>query len=325
MIVVKNKYKRLDEAPPEYQGLSISHEDAGEGIFFARELEHIKAKSYDIKFQSLKARQLLPLEFEANAGSTTITYRQYTQTGLAKIISNYADDLPRSDVVGKEFTSNVREIGASYGYNVKEIQSAKMTGKPLNARRATAAKRACMVKENNIAWFGDSEHKLGGFLNAPNISEVDLANDGSGNSKAFSAKTADQMLRDLNRLPTMVHTVSKGVETADTLLLPISVFNLIAITRIPNTGISVKKWFLDNSPHIKKIEWVTELDTAGAGNTTRMMVYRYDPEALTFEITQEFTQRPVQERNLEFVVPCMQGCGGVLVYYPLSIAFADGV
>ena len=323
-IPIKPKYKRLDECPPEYANLAISHMDAGEGVFFARELEHIKAKTYDKKWPTLKARNVLPLEFEANAGATTITYRQYDQVGMAKIISNFADDLPRADVRGREFNSPVRELADAYGYNIKEINSSKMTGKPLEARRGTAAKRAAYVLENKIAFSGDTEHNLGGFFNNPNISEVTLAADGSGNSKAFSTKTPDQMIRDLNRLPTLVRTQSKGIETADSMLLPISLWNLLGTTRLPNTGISVRKWFLDNSPHIKKIDWVDELSTAGSGGGSRIIVYRYDPEALTLEIPQDFTQLPVQQRNLEFEVPCWMSTGGVLIYYPLSIAFADG-
>ena len=321
----KNYYQRIDEAPPEYQNLSVSHNDAGEGVFFARELEHIKAKSYDIKFPFLKARKILPLSFDTNAGATRITYQQYTQVGMAKIIANYADDLPRADVLGKEFSSPVREIGSSYGYNIKEIASAKMAGKPLNARRANAAKRSCMVRENNIAFNGDSVSGLKGFLNAENISEVVLDADGMGNSKEFSKKTADNIIRDITRLPTHVHTVSKGVEIADTLLLPLSQYNLISNLRLPDTNISVRKWILAENPHLKKIDWLDELRTAGAGNTARMMVYRYDPDALTLEITQEFSQRPVQEKGLEFTVPCWMGTGGVIVYYPLSIAYADGI
>lgn len=73
--IQKPRYRRMDEIPREYHGLTFNRMDAGESIFFARELEYIKAKTYDIKFPQLKARELLPVEFEANAGaeSTLIT------------------------------------------------------------------------------------------------------------------------------------------------------------------------------------------------------------------------------------------------------------
>ena len=182
-----------------------------------------------------------------------------------------------------------------------------------------------MYRENQIAWFGDSDHNLQGLLNAPNITEVVLAADGSGSSKAFSAKDTAKIIRDIVALPTKIHDISNGVETADTLLLPIDQWNLLSNTRLPDTDISIKDWILNSNPHLKRIEWLRELKTAGAGGTTRMFCYRYDPDALTLEIPEEFRQLPVQERNLEFVVNTYQRIGGVIIYYPLSIAYSDGV
>ena len=299
--IQKPRYRRLDEAPEEYHNLRLGRRDAGESIFFARELEYIKAKTYDIKFPQLKARELIPVEFEANAGAESITYHQYTQVGMAKIISNYADDMPRADVRGKEFISPVRSLGSSYAYNIQEINAAKMAGKPLTQRKATAARRAHMVREDNIAWFGDVENNLGGFLNNTNVTEVTLAGDGTGSSKAFSAKDTTKIIRDITSLPTRIHDVSNGVETADTILLPIEQWNYLSNTRIPDTNISIKDWILQASPHLKKIEWLRELKTAGASNTTRMICYRYDPEALTLEIPEEFRQLPVQQINLSLI------------------------
>jgi hypothetical protein len=323
-MIKKAEFKKLDECPREYQ--RFTNLDEGESIFFARELEHVKSKTYDIKFPELKARALFPVEFEANEGAETITYEQYDQVGMAKIISNYADDLPRADVKGKEFTSKVRTIAASYGYNFDEIQAAKMAGKPLVQRKAMAAKRAHMVLENRIAFFGDTTHNLQGFLTNPNIQEVTLAADGTGSSKTFASKSAAQMIRDIASLFTAVHDISKGVEFADTLMLPLSQYNLIANTLVPDAnGVSVMKWVLDNNPHLKDIVWVSELKQAGAGSTDKMVAYRKDPMALTMEVPSEFKQLPVQEKGLEFIVPTHHRFGGVLIYYPLSVAYADGI
>lgn len=320
---MKPNFQRLDECPNEYQ--NFKNIDEGESIFFARELEHIKAKTYDIKFQELKARMLFPLEFEANAGAETITYEQYDQTGIAKIISNYADDLPRADVKGKEFTARVRTIASSYGYNFDEVQAATKAGKPLKPKKAKAALRAHRVLENKIAFFGDATHDIKGFLSNQNIQEVTVPADGTGSSKALADKTPDQMIRDLTSLFTAVHKNSKGVETANVLLLTLDNYNLIANTRVTDTETTVMEWILKKNPFLEEIVWVNELEGAGAGGVDRTMVYRRDPEVLTMEIPSEFKQLPVQEKNLEFVVPTHQRFGGVIIYYPLAIAFADGL
>lgn len=48
--------------------------DANESIFFERELEHVKARSYDIKYPEFKATMLIPVSTEAGPGAETITY-----------------------------------------------------------------------------------------------------------------------------------------------------------------------------------------------------------------------------------------------------------
>lgn len=300
--------------------------DADESIFFARELEFVKTKTFDILFPELKARDLIPVSFEAGPGAESITYQQFNQVGLAKIISNYADDLPRADVAGKEFTSPIKSLATSYGWNLQEIRAAQMAGRPLPQRKANSARRANMTLENSIAWFGDADSGLQGFLSNPNVNTVVLPADGAGASKKFADKTPDQILRDLNSMATAIHSVSNGVEFPDTLLLPITQYNLIFTTpRAANSDKSIGQWFLENSPHINNVDWLTEIKDSGPAGVSQMVAYRRNPDKVTLEIPQDFEQMPVQERGLEFIVPVHQRCGGVIIYYPLSIAIADDV
>jgi hypothetical protein len=300
--------------------------DANETSFFARELEHIKTRTYDVVYPELKALSLIPVSTEAGPGAESITYRQYDQLGVAKIISNYADDLPRADVKGKEFTAPVRSIGESYGYNIQEIRAASMTGKPLEQRRANAARRANDQLVNKIAFFGDTTSGLGGLLSNTNIPIVNVPNDGTGSSTLFKNKTPDQILRDMNNLVNGVFSLTNGVETPDTLVLPIEQFTYISSTpRSANSDTTILDYFLKNNPLIKRVEWANELKGAGVGGVDVMVAYKRDPDKLTLEIPQPFEQFPVQEKGLEFVVPCHSRVGGVIVYYPLSIAFGEGI
>jgi hypothetical protein len=300
--------------------------DANETVFFARELEHIKTRTYDVAYPELKALSLIPVSTEAGPGAESITYRQYDQLGVAKIISNYADDLPRADVKGKEFTAPVRSIGESYGYNIQEIRAASMTGKPLEQRRANAARRANDQLVNKIAFFGDTTSGLGGLLSNPNIPVVNVPNDGTGSSTKFKDKTPDQILRDLNNFVNGIFSLTNGVESPDTLVMPIDQFTYISSTaRSANSDTTILDYFLKNNPLIKRVEWANELKGAGVAGVDVMIAYKRDPDKLTLEIPQPFEQFPVQEKGLEFVVPCHSRCGGVIVYYPLSIAFGEGI
>lgn len=306
--------------------------DANETAFFTRQLEKIKAKTYDILYPELKATQLLPVDTSAGPGAATIVYYQYDQVGQAKIIASYADDLPRADILGKEFTARVRSVGASYGYNIQEIRSAAMAGQPLQQRKANAARRAIEQKVDSIAWFGDATHNLVGFLNNPNVTRVVLPNDGvdpNGDpSTKLIYKTPDQVLRDLNTIANTSFLTTKGIEIADSMLLPLEIWTFLTNTpRTSGTDTSIMKWFRDNNPFIKNFTWLNELEGAGVldPGSNVIVAYRKDPDKLTLEIPQPFEQFPEQEHNLEFVVPCHERTAGVIVYYPLSVVIGEGV
>ena len=305
--------------------------DADESIFFARQLEFIKAKSYDVKYPELKAIQLIPVSTEAGSGADSITYHQFDQVGVAKIIANYADDLPRADVFGKEFTSPVRSIGASYGYNLQEIRSAAFANKPLQARRATAARRANDQTVNTVGWFGDSTYNLQGLLSNPN-STAAVAPDGASTTPQWTTKTPTEILADINNTVNGVIALTKGVEVPDTVLLPIDQYTLISTTaRSTTSDTTILQYFLRNQPIVNRVEWVNELKdvatppSGATGPMDVMVVYKMDADKLTLEIPQPYEQLPVQERNLEFVVPVHSRCGGVIIYYPLSISVLEDI
>ena len=304
----------------------LAHFDSGESLFLNRQLDYIKQQTYDIKYAELKARKLIPVSSEADPGAENIFYRQYDQTGLAKIISNYADDLPDADVSGKEYSATVKTLGASYKYNIQEMRAAVYGNVPLEQRRANAARRAIAQKENKIAFFGDTNNNLIGMFNAPNVTSVTIPATGTGSSTTWATKTADQILYDMNLVANTVVSVSLGVENPDTMLLPLSQYNYVASTaRSTYSDKTILNYFLENSPYIKQVEWVNELATAGASSAARMYAYRRSPEVLTLEIPSDFEQLELQIKNLIYKVPCIERCAGVLVYYPLALAYGDGI
>jgi hypothetical protein len=318
---------------PKFKNLNLPHLDADESIFFARELEFVKANSYDKKYADLKARMLLPVSSEAGEWAEAIVYDQYDSVGMAKLVATYGDDLPRADVKGKQFIHPVVSMGSAYGYSLQEIRASRAKGKNLEQRKANAAKRAMMELENRLAFLGDSSAGLNGFLNHPSMPEVTLKNDNTSSQKPWTdangvaLKSGVQIIRDMNLVANAVVQNSKGKEVPDTMILPLTRFLYVSSTpwSADAEAKSIMKVFLEQSQYIKQVEWLNELETAGAGSTKRMIAYRRDPEAITMEVPVDFEQFDPQPKNLEFVVPCHQRYGGVLFYYPLSACFADGL
>jgi len=315
----------FDQADADYYR-AVTRCDANESIFFARQLEYVKSQTYDIKYPELSALNLFPIDTSAGPGAKTITYRQYDTVGMAKIIASYANDLPRADVVAKEFTSNIRGIGDSYGYDVQEIRYASMSGTPLESRKAFAARQAHDQKINALAWAGDTEHGLPGFLTNANIPGFTVIGDGSGSSKLWTAKTADLIIRDVNGIINQVLTQSKGVHAANEVWLPIAQYALISsMPRSTGSDQTVLKFLQENNPGVT-FKRVLELDNAMSGGTLDTMVaIQNTSQNLGLQIPMPFMQHSPQQKALAFEVPCESRFGGVIVYYPLAMAIADSV
>lgn len=305
---------------------STNRLDANESVFFARQLEYIRSRTYDIKYPARNALALFPVDTSAGAGAKTITYRQYDSVGAAKIIANYSSDLPRADVTAKEFTSNIRGIGDSYGYDVQEIRYAQQAGVPLEQRKASAARKAHDEKVNQLAWFGDADHGLPGFFSNTNIPVYTIPADGTGSSKLFVNKTADQIIRDVNGLINAVKTQSKGIHAATEVWLPIAQYSYIASQPRSATSDTTILEFLERVNPGVTFKQVLELDNALTGGTLDTMVaIENNVDNIQLNLPMPFMQHSAQQKGLAFEVPCESRYGGITVTYPLAMIYADSI
>ena len=295
--------------------------DAGETAALARQLEYIYAKTYDVKYAELKARRFIPVDTSVDAGAEFFTYRQWDMFGMAKIIANYADDLPRVDVLAKEYPAAIKSLGASYGYSIQDLRRSAMSGSQLDSRRATATRRANEQAVDEIAAFGNAAAGLGGFTNNANVPLV------AADNNPWDTATPLEVIADANKLVNSIILATLETFEPDTLLLDTHSFEVMNTTPMSTTGDADKtilRFFLDNNPYIRNVDQWVKLTDAGAAGVTRIIAYKRDAEVLGLVIPQEFEQFPPQARNLEFVIPTHSRIGGVSVQYPLAMAYMDG-
>ncbi len=288
--------------------------DSAGQAFFARQLEHIKSKSYDVVRQDLEARNFIPVSNEAPEGTSSITYRTYDMVGMAIIINSYADDLPRADIFGKETTIPARGIGSSFGYNRDEILQSQLTGLPLDQRRANAVVEAFEVKVDDIAWNGSPTDGLPGFLTNPNIPTK-----ASITAGGWDGETPDVIIQDVSDMVGQVRLTTRKKEKPQTLLLPILAYNYISST--PRSSISettILEFIMQKIKGITEIEGINEL-------TNTAMFYDKNPDKLQLEMVKEIEFLPPQERGLELLVPAWGKTAGTNVYYPFSALTLTGV
>lgn len=297
--------------------LNQSFREDADVIFLARQLDYVKAQTYDRQLPAMNADRLVPDDTSVPEWAETVTQYAYDAVGMAKVIANYADDLPRADVRATSRQVTVRTLGDSYGYNVNELRASRATGAGLDTRKANAARRAMDLKIAAIKLVGDSVYGLYGLLNNPNIPTVVMTTPGD-----WAGLTGDQILTNLQNWVVAYQNQTKGTHNPTNLALAPKAYNAASSKFITASGGTVPvtplQWFRGNYPNIA-VDNYWEMTGSGAGGKDLGLLYEASPDNFSHMYVMPFTQLPPEARNLEIVTDCIARSGGVNVYYPLAL------
>ncbi len=288
-------------------------------IFFAQQLNYVRTQLYERRTPAMRWMDMVPVSTDVPDWAETVTQRSFDMVGMAKIISNYADDLPRADVLASETVVKVKDIGDSYGYNVAEMRASEATGAQLDVRKAAAARKAIDVKIAQLAMIGEAVYGLFGLLNHPNIGTTTGLNGDWDNV----ATTGDEILADMYAITAAIPGQSKGVHRTTRIAMADTDYNLLSQKFVADSGgQTVLAVYRANNPGVTLVP-VVELRGVGTGGTNVVIAAEFDAENYAFEMVMPFNQLPAQARNLEFVVPCLARAGGVTVTYPLALTKSE--
>ena len=289
------------------------------GLFLARELEQVLARTFEVQYADIKYSSVLPISTEIGQGADSFTYRIFDAQGSMKLIQDKASDLPRADVLRKEVTHQVRSLGASFAYSIQETRAAALVpGMNLEQRRANAVRRAYEEKVQSVAYFGEGSVGMDGFFNNANV-------DKTVPDKWFDTATTDEMLELLNEGPTSIVQGSNMKESPNTMLVPYDVFRIISTTpRSDSSDTTVLEFFLRTNPFIRSVEPINELEaTKSELSKDRIICYDRSPEKLQLHIPRTLEFLPPVRNNLEFSVAAHARVGGVALYYPKSVLYVE--
>lgn len=318
-----------------------------EGVFFQRQLEYIQAQSFDVLYPELMGRQCFALNTEGGEGINMITYRSYDKRGETAIIAGKATDLPRGDISGKEYSISVKTLGNAFGYSRQEIAAAKVTGLPLEARKAEATRRSYEEKVNQLIWFGNAENNLhglfGGPVGAPALTISKTAVDaavGGGFSTVWGVdKTPDEVIADLTAACVKMYAGTKKLFRPNKILISVEKKQYLMNTpRSLQSDVSIMNWFIANNMFIKSVDDfkdVNELegiydDAGGAFDPTGQSgdgftVYADSADNARVREPFPYMHLPVQYKGLEFEVNCYGRFGGVEMIRPAAYEHFYGI
>ena len=290
------------------------------GLFLARELEQVLARTFEVQYADIKYSQILPISTEVATGSDSFTYKIFDAQGSMKIIADKGSDLPRADILRKEVTHPVRSLGASFAYSIQETRAAaQVPGLQLEQRRANAVRRAYEEKVQDVAYFGSSADGIDGLFNNANVDKI------VPNKWFDGTITTDEMLEVLNEGPTRIIQNSNMKEQPNTMLVPQNVFRIISTRRASDASdTTVLEYFLRTNPYIRAVEPINDLEAAKSVlSKDRIVCYDRSPEKLQLHIPQTLEFLPPVRQNLEFSVAAHARVGGVALYYPKSAIFVE--
>lgn len=317
-----------------------------EGIFFQRQLEHIQAKSYDVLYPDLAARQVFPLNTEGGEGINTITYRSYDKRGETAIIAGKATDLPRADISGKEYSILVKSLGNAFGYSRQELAAARLTGLPLEQQKASAARRSYEEKVNQLTWFGNAENKINGLFGGPvdgpwaTVSVTQVADSAAGGNRTWRGnKTPDEVIADLTAACTQMYAQTLKLFSPNKILISVADKKFLQNTaRSINSDTSIMNWFLANNDFIKSADDFIDVNELANIYGTTTAGFKADGTGMSgftilslsednMRMREPFplTHLPVQYKGLEFEINCYGRFAGLELIRPAAVQHFYGI
>jgi hypothetical protein len=302
--------------------------------FVVSQTSHIEAQVYEEQYPEIQYANLIPIDTSANEWAKSITYYSMNKVGQAQWFHHYAKDIAVADSERAKHEVGVEMANIGYRWSLEEVGQAMMIGQPLQADRASAARRAYEEFVDNVAIRGDADKGFFGLLNYPGIAVSNVQADGGTGSDepSWAVKTETQILRDFNSAISGMYQDTLQVELADTVLLPLPVLNDIATRRLGDTTMTILEFLQKNNVYTFQtgrpltIMAVRGLETAGVGGVGRMIVYRRSPDVLKLHIPMPHRFLPVwQTGPLLFDVPGIFRLAGLDIRKPGAFRYVDGV
>lgn len=327
--------------PPNYQYQA----DANEALFVERALLYVEVETYNTLFPPLEGLKYVPVDLSTPEGAKGTAYKQYTRTGIAKLVSERGGDLPTSKLFVKEFNHQFYRLGMSYEYTLDDLlaaQFAATTGGPsvnIDLEQAMAAKEAIDKGLDAVAGIGSATSStipglstgigpdvgLLGLLNQPNASTYTPATGAASGSTAWAGKTPDEKIADLTGQYAAMVAGTYKIFTPDTILLPITQFELADGQRMGDgSDETVISFFRKIKSKVSVDSW-QYCAGAGTAGADRAVAFINNKRYVRHMISSMFRQMPPQYENLEFSVDCVCKTAGVISPYPLSISYMDGI
>ncbi len=215
--------------------------------------------------------------------------------------------------------------GMELSYTIPELESAQRLGRPVDQQKFDAIKLKHQMDIDEMVYKGDSFLGQTGLINNANVATTNVA------GGLWAAKTADQILADVNALLNSVWQASGWAICPSELRLPPTQFSLLVSTKVSTAGnMSVLEYLKINSLsnsingrplNIQPLKWLYQ---AGAANADRMIAYTNDRSRVRYPLV-PLQRTPLEYRSIYQLTTYFGRLGCVEFVYPETAGYADGI
>lgn len=291
----------------------------GNGIAFARDLEHIYNEVVREDYEPNNAMRLFPTNSSVNENMQKHTVRRVSHTGKAEVYRGSMSTNPpgrTASVAQDEESFDVATYVTAIRIRLPDRIAARFTNTDLRSELSLAANQALMDLANDKTFDGDDDHRILGVLNYPyvpkTVSTVDMTSSG----------TPSDQLAELHRLASEAAKVSKGKYMPDTLVMSIETHDYLSQTKLSldSEQGSILSEFLADNKYINQVEPVHEMSDAGPGGEEVLFFYRRGNRmAIENVIPQAPRMLPVRTEGYgDLLIPLYMRHGGIIMRKPLN-------
>lgn len=299
--------------------------------FLTPQLHRIESEVYMTKYPSFDITRFMPVDSSGDMWDVGTVVYSMDQVGQAQFMAGGAFDMPYASTKMTQNTRNFHLAAIGYEWNTQEMQRAAKLGRSLSSDKALAAGLAADrfiygIAMTGLTPKGDNEKGWSGFVNDTNVASAQVAADGTGSTRTWSTKTADQILRDINEALTAVETGSGETMVADTLVLPTSSYNYIATTRVGDSGATILSFLMANNAAGESLTILKSraLETAGTSSSKRLVAYARNSQVLKFHLPGPHQFLPAfQKASMVYEVGGIMNVGGLEVRLPAGMIYRD--
>jgi hypothetical protein len=295
---------------------------------------NIETRVYQRRYPTFNYGAHVPVVTEGQPWAIGTTFFTVDTAGEAKFLSGAGTDMPFNQATRDQASHDFAMIGSGWEWNLEEVNQAALYGINLNDTKAMSAADKVERLLNDIAMRGSTEKNWTGLLNDGNVSRVDAAASGTGNSTYWALKTVDQIMDDVNGVLGSIRTNSGEVEWADTLRMPPDAFRLVA-TRRMGAGdgfMTVLEYIRRNNIYTAEtglpldIQPIREARNASQDGGGRLVAYRKDPEVLRFHLPMPRRVLAARQKSIMgFETGIIARTGGTEIRLPGAVAYLDEI